>query len=102
MVDLARAHVKSIRFLENIFDVPYYDVFNVGTGKGTSVMELINKFQEINNVEVKYKIVNRREGDIENIYAATTKINQVLGWKSEFTVSDAIKDAWNWQLKLKD
>ncbi len=101
VVDLAKAHVKSINYLENLNqNTSFYDDFNVGTGRGTSVLELINCFEEVNQVKLNYKIVGRREGDIENIYAETHKISNVLGWKSELSVSDALKDAWNWEMKL--
>lgn len=98
VVDLAKAHVKALSVLTQ--KTTFYDAINIGTGKGTSVLEAINTFQSVNNVRVPYRIGPRREGDIENIYADVSKSEQVLGWKAEKSLADAVKDAWNWQQKL--
>lgn len=100
VVDLAKAHVKSITFLNNQNEARFYDFFNVGTGKGTTVLQMIQSFEKVNNLKLNYQLVDRREGDIEQIYADTTKVNTVLGWHSILTIDDASKDAWNWELKL--
>lgn len=98
VVDLAKAHVKALTVLTK--KTSFYDAINIGTGKGTSVLEAINTFQSVNNVRVPYRIGPRREGDIENIYADVSKSKQVLGWEAEKSLADAVKDAWNWQQKL--
>lgn len=100
VVDLAMAHVKSIEYLnksERGVSVP----FNIGTGVGTSVLELINSFEEATGEKVKYKIVGRRNGDIECIYADPTKANNELGWESTHSLSDMMKSAWKYQLNKK-
>jgi UDP-glucose 4-epimerase len=98
VVDLAKAHVKALSVLTK--EKSFYDAINVGTGKGTSVLEAINTFESVNNVKVPYRFGPRRDGDIENIYADVAKSEEILGWKAERTIADALKDAWNWQQKL--
>jgi UDP-glucose 4-epimerase len=100
VVDLAKAHVKALDLLESQTDTNYYDVFNVGTGEGYTVLQLINTFEEVNGVKLNYTIGPRREGDVEKIYAQSDKVNNVMKWRAEKTMADALRDAWNWQLKL--
>ncbi|MFT7543603.1 MAG: UDP-glucose 4-epimerase [Gammaproteobacteria bacterium] len=99
VVDLARAHVKALQYLD---DNCATNTFNVGTGKGNSVLEMINTFEAVNQVKLNYKIVPRREGDIEQIYADTTKANTVLKWKAQYGIKEALRDAWNWELKIQE
>ncbi len=99
VVDLAKAHIATLEYLQNQTS-PFFDVFNVGTGKGTSVMELINTFEKVNNTKVKYKIGPRRPGDVKACWADTKKVQNVMGWKAQKTISDAMKDAWEWQKTL--
>lgn len=99
VVDLAKAHVKALELLAN--KPNFYDAVNVGTGKGTSVQEIIDTFMLVNKADVPHKVGSRRSGDIVEIYADTSKANKLLGWKAELTVQDALKDAWNWQQNLK-
>ncbi|MGG7661188.1 UDP-glucose 4-epimerase GalE [Dyadobacter sp. BHUBP1] len=101
VVDLAKAHVKALDLLESQTDTNYYDVFNVGTGEGYTVLQLINTFEEVNGVKLNYTIGPRREGDVEKIYAQSDKVNNVMKWRAEKTMAEALRDAWNWQLKLK-
>ncbi|MGV3601878.1 MAG: UDP-glucose 4-epimerase GalE [Dyadobacter fermentans] len=101
VVDLAKAHVKALDLLQSQTDTNYYDVFNVGTGEGYTVLQLINTFEEVNGVKLNYTIGPRREGDVEKIYAQSDKVNNVMKWRAEKTMADALRDAWNWQLKLK-
>lgn len=101
VVDLAKAHVKALDLLESQTDTNYYDVFNVGTGEGYTVLQLIDTFEEVNGVKLNYTIGPRREGDVEQIYAQSDKVNNVMKWRAEKTMADALRDAWNWQLKLK-
>ncbi len=102
VVDLAKAHVASInRMLENKSD-DKVEIFNLGTGKGVSVLELIHVFEEVTGKPLNYKISGRREGDIEQIWAQPDKANNVLGWKAEETIKDTMESAWKWQLRLRE
>ena len=100
VVDLAKAHLKALILLQEQTIPNYYDVFNVGTGKGYTVLDLIKTFEEVNGVKLNYSIGPRREGDVEKIYAQSDKVNNVMKWTPEKTMSDALRDAWNWQKKL--
>lgn len=102
VVDLAKAHVVALkRLIENKND-ENYEVFNVGTGKGSSVLEVIQSFEQVSGKKLNYKIVERRAGDIVTAYADTTKANSVLGWKSEYTLDQAMKSAWDWEQKVRN
>lgn len=102
VVDLAKAHVCAMaRILENKQNEPV-EIFNVGTGKGVSVLELINTFEKVTGVKLNYKIVGRRAGDIEKVWADPKKANEVLGWKAETSLEDTLASAWKWQLKLRE
>ncbi|MBO4813673.1 MAG: UDP-glucose 4-epimerase GalE [Muribaculaceae bacterium] len=102
VVDLAKAHVKALeRMLDDKSDESL-EIFNIGTGNGLSVMQLINAFEKATGVPVPYKIVGRREGDIEQIWADPTRANEVLGWKAEATVEDTMRSAWKWQQHLRE
>lgn len=94
IVDLAKAHVKA---LEKLLKEPMYDVYNIGTGKGVSVLELIKTFEKATWKKIPYEIAPRREGDIEKIYADTSKANQELNWKAETSLKKALKTAWLWK-----
>ncbi len=100
VVDLAKAHIKAMEYLDKQ-SPSFYDVFNIGSGKGNSVLEVINTFESINNIKIPHVIGERRAGDIIATYADVTKANNLLGWKTEKTLEDSCRDAWNWQLKLK-
>lgn len=99
VVDLAKAHVKSLEYLK---DKDVIAVFNVGTGKGNSVLEMITTFEEVNDLKLNYEITGRRPGDIEQIYSDTTKVNQELGWKAIYGIQESLRDAWNWQKGLEN
>jgi UDP-glucose 4-epimerase len=99
VVDLAKAHVSALRYLENQV-VPFYDLFNIGTGQGNTVLEVIKTFEQVNDIQLNYSIGSRRPGDVEKVYADVTKSLTVLGWKAELDLADALKDAWRWQQKL--
>lgn len=102
VVDLAKAHVVAMhRMLENKSD-DKMEIFNLGTGQGVSVLELIHTFEQATGVKVPHKIVGRREGDIEQVWANPEKANNVLGWKAEESLEDTLRSAWNWQLKLRE
>jgi UDP-glucose 4-epimerase len=96
VIDLARAHVAA---LQKSFDEPAgsYEVYNIGTGRPTSVMELITTFERVNKVKVPYKIGARRAGDPVSYYAIAEKANHKLGWHATQTIEDAVRSAWRWQ-----
>lgn len=98
VVDLAIAHVKTLEYLSD--KNSFYDAINVGTGHGTSVLEIVNTFEKVTGQKLKYKIGDRRDGDVEQIYASVDKSKRVLGWETELTVEDALEDAWRWQRSL--
>ncbi len=100
VVDLAKAHVKALQLLEKTPQESFYDVFNIGTGKGNTVLEAIQAFEQATSVKLQYAIGPRRAGDVEKIYAEVTKSTEVLGWKTELSLTDAMRDAWHWQQKL--
>jgi len=101
VVDLAKAHVVALEKLyENTFD-KRLEVFNVGTGKGNSVLEVIQSFERVSGVSLNYIITNRRPGDITEAYADTTKVNQLLGWKAQLSLDDSMRSAWNWEKKIR-
>jgi len=101
VVDLAKAHVISIERLLNHKNESVFEFFNVGTGNGVSVLALLNAFEKATGQKVNYKIVGRRAGDIEQIYADTTKANTVLGWKSMATLEETLLSAWNWEKRIR-
>lgn len=100
VVDLAKAHVVALRRMIEQKSAERIETFNLGTGIGLSVLQIINLFEQVNQVKVNYKIVGRRVGDIEQVWADPAKSNNVLGWKAHETVEDTLKSAWKWQLKL--
>ncbi len=101
VVDLAKAHVAALkRLLENQSGEAVIDIYNLGTGKGSSVLEVVKAFEIANNVEVPYQICPRREGDITIAYANADKAEKELNWKSETTLEDALKTTWEWQKYL--
>ena len=96
VMDLAVGHIKA---LENIN--AGVSVYNLGTGKGTSVLELVKAFEKVNGIKIPYEIVGRREGDVAICFADATKAYQELGWKAEHTIEDMVRDAWNFEKKYK-
>lgn len=100
VVDLAKAHVVALERLMENKDTPNYEVFNLGTGKGNSVLEVIHSFEKVSGVRLPHKITDRREGDVVAAYADTTKANDVLHWSAESSLKDALESAWNWQQKI--
>jgi len=101
VVDLAKAHVIAVnRLLENK-NKASYEVFNLGTGDGVSVLQIVNAFEKVTGVKLNYKIVDRRAGDIEKIWADTTFANVELGWKAEKGLEETLLSSWNWEKKLR-
>jgi len=101
VVDLAKAHVLALKRLLQGGNENNYEVFNVGTGKGSTVLEVIQSFERVSGKKLNYKIVDRREGDITTAYADTTRANEVLGWKSQYSLDEAMKSAWEWEKKVR-
>ncbi len=100
VVDLAQSHVVALERLIDDKNKKVFEIFNIGTGRGSSVMEIVKAFEKINNIKLNYKIAPRREGDVPAVWADTTKAENELGWKAQLTMEDALKDAWNWEKKL--
>lgn len=101
VVDLARAHVQALQRLLEAKNQDNYEVFNLGTGTGSSVLEVIHSFEKVSGKKLNYKIVDRRPGDVISAYADTTKANEVLGWKAQYTLDEAMKSAWDWEQKIR-
>jgi UDP-glucose 4-epimerase len=99
VVDLANAHVSAIELLSKQVD-NYYDIFNVGTGTGYTVLEIIRTFEKVNNLKLNYEIGPRRTGDVEKIYGSVEKAERIMGWKVKKTLADSLEDAWRWEKKL--
>jgi UDP-glucose 4-epimerase len=102
VVDLAKAHVAAIKRLESKAASSNYEVFNLGTGTGTSVLEIIHAFEESTGEKLNYVIGQRREGDVEQVYGDVTKAANELGWKAELDIKEMMRSAWNWEKYLKD
>lgn len=102
VVDLAKAHVIAIDRILNKKQKDKVEIFNVGTGTGLSVLELINAFEQSTGVKLNYQIVARRAGDIEKVWANPEHANNELGWKAETSIEDTLRSAWAWQLKLRE
>ena len=100
VMDLAEAHVAALRALQTPDPGSSYEVFNVGTGQGNSVLELIRTFEEVSGKPLNYRIGPRRAGDITAVYADATKVQERLGWMAKRSLREALADAWRWQLKL--
>jgi len=100
VVDLAKAHIAALERLLKENNESNYEVFNIGTGKGSSVLEVIKAFEKVTGQALPYKIVGRRAGDVVSAYANTYKANKELLWKAELTLEDALLSAWNWEKKL--
>lgn len=102
VVDLAKAHICALERLYHSNETKKCDIFNIGTGNGFTVLEVIESFEKVSGKKLNYRIASRREGDIEKIWAETTHANQVLGWKAEKTIDDMLGSAWKWELKLNE
>ena len=101
VVDLAEAHIKGYEWLNNLSE-PKIETINVGTGNGSSVLEIIHTFEKVSNQSLNWKFGPRREGDVEEIFADTSKAQELIGWNADRTIEDAIADAWNWEKKRRD
>lgn len=102
VVDLAKAHVAAVNRMTGHKMEEEYEIFNVGTGSPVSVLELITRFETVNDLKLPYKYVGRRAGDIPAVWADTTRANEVLGWKATRTLDDTLKSAWAWEKRLRN
>jgi UDP-glucose 4-epimerase len=101
VVDLAKAHVVALQRLLDKKNLDKVEIFNLGTGTGSSVLEVIHAFEKVSGQKLPYKIVGRREGDIISAYANTDKANNVLGWKAQSSLEEALASAWKWEQKIR-
>jgi UDP-glucose 4-epimerase len=102
VVDLAKAHVISLKRLLSEENASDLEVFNIGTGRGSSVLEVIHAFEKVTDQKLNYKIVERRAGDVVSVYADTVKANTVLGWSAEKTMEEALASSWKWEKKVRN
>ena len=100
VIDLAKAHVIAVKRLVEKKNKLNYEIFNLGTGNGYSVLDVIKSFEKVTGINLNYKIVGRREGDIEKVWANTDFANNELGWKAEQDIDEMTASAWKFQLKL--
>lgn len=101
VVDLAKAHVVALKRLLDKKNIDKVETFNLGTGTGSSVLEVITAFEKVSDKKLNYQIVGRREGDIVEAYANTDKANKVLGWKAESSLEESLASAWKWEQKIR-
>lgn len=99
VIDLVNAHIKGVEWMDNQ-EKGVYEVLNIGTGKGVSVLEIINTFEHVSGVKLNWKFGPRRSGDVEQIFANSKKANDLINWTAEKSVEDAVRDAWNWEKYL--
>lgn len=102
VVDLAKAHVVALQRLIDGKNTANYETFNIGTGVGSSVLDVIKSFEKVSSQSLNYKMAPRREGDVVSAYAHTEKANTVLGWKAQSTLDEAIHSAWNWEKNIRN
>ena len=101
VVDLAKAHIIALERLVNGNNASNYEIFNLGTGKGSSVLEVIKAFEDVSGVKLNYETTARRSGDVVSAYADTSKANSLLGWKAELTLEDSMRSAWHWEQNFR-
>lgn len=102
VVDLASAHVVALQRLLSEENDKAFEVFNIGTGRGSSVFEVVHAFEKVSGTALPYKIVDRRPGDVVTVYADTNRANTVLGWKAKKSMEDALDSAWKWEKKIRN
>jgi len=100
VVDLAEAHLVALRRLMHDQQKDHFEFFNIGTGEGYSVLEVVKTFEQVNNLSLNYQLVDRRPGDVEKVYADTHYANTELGWKATRSLEEMLKSAWQWQLRI--
>jgi UDP-glucose 4-epimerase len=102
VVDLAKAHVVALQRIMEKKTMDQFEIFNIGTGRGSSVLEVVHAFEKVTGLNINYKIVDRRPGDVTSVYADTKKANLELQWKAELTLEEALQSAWNWEQKIRN
>lgn len=102
VVDLAKAHVAAIARMIEDRNAERYEIFNIGTGRGVSVLELVRRFEQVNGLKLRYKIAPRREGDIVAIWADPTRANEELGWHAERSLDETLAAAWAWERRVRE
>lgn len=102
VVDLAKAHVATIDHMMRGKMKQDYEIFNIGTGRPVSVLELVTKFEKVNNLKLNYTIVGRRSGDVPAVWADVALANKELGWKAERTLEETLEVAWNWEKRVRN
>jgi UDP-glucose 4-epimerase len=102
VVDLAKAHVAAMEYLQSRNEKNLFEAFNLGTGVGVSVLQLVEKFIKVTGVKLPYVIGPRRPGDVEKVYGDPSKANKVLGWKTQFSVEDSLLHAWQWEKRIRN
>ena len=102
VVDLAKAHVIALKRLLDKKNIDKVETFNLGTGTGSSVLEVITAFEKVSGEKLNYQIVGRREGDITSAYANTDKANTILGWKAQSSLEESLASAWKWEQKIRE
>ena len=102
VVDLAKAHVKAMDRVLNVSDTDPVEIFNIGTGRGLSTLEVVEGFEKATGVKLNWEYAPRREGDIEKVWGNVDKANKVLGWKADADIEDVLRSAWKWQEKLRE
>ncbi|MGB4773909.1 MAG: UDP-glucose 4-epimerase GalE, partial [Daejeonella sp.] len=102
VADLAKAHVAALKLMENKIKPAPYLVYNIGTGKGSSVLEVINTFENVTGVKLNYGIGPRRNGDIEQVYGNVAKAEKELGWKAELDLNEMMRSAWEWEKYINE
>ncbi len=100
--DVAIAHVKALQFLLERTEKSLFEAYNLGTGVGVSVLELVNKFIQVTGMKLQYSIGPRRPGDVEKVFANPKKINQAFGWSTKYTLEESLLHAWNWEKKIRN
>ncbi|NVJ45836.1 MAG: UDP-glucose 4-epimerase GalE [Cytophagia bacterium] len=100
VMDLADAHVQTIKYLENHTESSFFDVINIGTGRGNTVLEAIHSFEKVTGQNLNYEIGPRRAGDVEKVFAQVDKSEKLLNWKTKYSLEDSMRDSWNWQKRL--
>ena len=100
--DIAHAHTLALNYMREGRNSSQCELFNLGTGKGYSVLEVISEFERVSGVKLNYRIAPRRSGDVVAIYANKDKAQKVLGWMPQYTLEDMMRTAWEWELKLKE
>ena len=100
VTDVASAHVKALDYLSSKSG-SFHEKLNIGTGTGLSVLEVIHSFEKTSGIQLNYKMVDRREGDVESIYADASKAEQLLNWKAKYSIDDMTRSAWEWEQKLR-